>query len=129
MSSIEFLALAAWLRAQPHMAEADAPRPPPAPRHHGSWHSLGASAPCLLVAAALAPAATARRSRRRATRAMTVEGTQIWALLGLRGTASKAEIKQRFKKFVRTNHPDVKGDRSEEAIERWANITEPLGGG
>mmetsp|Transcript_44153 Transcript_44153/g.103213 ORF Transcript_44153/g.103213 Transcript_44153/m.103213 type:complete len:241 (+) Transcript_44153:53-775(+) len=60
---------------------------------------------------------------RRAT-AQTTSGTEIWALLGLKGTASKAEIKRQFKKFVRQNHPDVKGDRSPAAIERWQAITE-----
>ncbi|OLP99063.1 DnaJ-like protein 1 [Symbiodinium microadriaticum] len=68
----------------------------------------------------------ARRTRgvvRRAT-AQTTSGTEIWALLGLKGTASKAEIKRQFKKFVRQNHPDVKGDRSPAAIERWQAITE-----
>eukprot|EP00434_Breviolum_minutum_P019161 symbB.v1.2.016886.t1/scaffold1299.1/size126157/8 len=114
MSSIEFFA-----------ALADVPRPQPAPVGvRGSWQPFRASsAPALLVAVLVPFAAKAGfvsfwiRSGRRVF-------SRIWSLLGLKGTATKAEIKSKFKKFVRTNHPDVKGDRSPAAIERWANITE-----
>ncbi|CAL1143483.1 unnamed protein product [Cladocopium goreaui] len=116
-----------WAERQ---SEADVPRPPPAPVGkglHGSWPFRGASSPALLVAALVPFAAKVQRAcraRLRATSIPTVAGTEIWSLLGLKGTATKAEIKSKFKKFVRTNHPDVKGDRSPAAIERWANITE-----
>ncbi|CAK9098452.1 unnamed protein product [Durusdinium trenchii] len=122
MSSIEFFA-----------SLADVPRPPPAPLNEPgpgrpTRHPFHVpSGPALLVAVLVPLAAKARahrqRHRLRATSSPTVAGTEIWSLLGLKGTATKAEIKQKFKKFVRNNHPDVKGDRSPAAIERWANIT------
>ncbi|CAJ1403549.1 unnamed protein product [Effrenium voratum] len=100
------------------------PRPHPAPGQRVRWPAWQAfSTPGLLVVALVPVAAKARRSARRAT-GSTSMGTEIWSLLGLKGTATKAEIKQRFKSFVRTNHPDVKGDRSPAAIKRWTAITE-----
>ncbi|CAJ1438041.1 unnamed protein product [Effrenium voratum] len=104
------------------LAERAAPKKP-IPCRLGHTQHQAFSTPGLLVVALVPVAAKARRSARRAT-GSTSMGTEIWSLLGLKGTATKAEIKQRFKSFVRTNHPDVKGDRSPAAIKRWTAITE-----
>jgi len=87
----------------------------------------GAARYSLCLAAALV-CEYPRRSRRNARRVMRPSSFQqdqsIWTLLDLPPGAPKAEIKKKFKRFVRTEHPDVKGDPDPEAATRFSKIME-----
>lgn len=50
----------------------------------------------------------------------------IWVLLDLKPGADKAEIRKKYKRFVRTEHPDIKAQRGEfdpRAGEKFAKVT------
>jgi len=66
-----------------------------------------------------------RRSHRGSTisrRQGSYAGSNVWALLGLPPGAEKDDIKKQFKRFVRTQHPDVAGNDSPQAKERFNQV-------
>jgi len=53
---------------------------------------------------------------------VATQAKSVWALLELPPGASKADIRKQFKRFVRTEHPDIKGESTPESVEKFTNI-------
>jgi len=93
----------------------------------GTWRTARALA--LTIAAPVAVfQVRKRRAKARIARQVGPGGrgvpVTIWDELDLPVGCSKAEIRSGFKRYVRKNHPDVTGDTSDFARERWTVITE-----